>query len=297
MNNKNVVTLGYVTGIATIVSQLSALLPNPFSDPFSFTKLRNLFSIIWFDVFHFDIFRVDIESSGQNLNILILIGGIVMLAGTVMFANSNGREAALFRGMIAIVFLNSITGFVDGVFYSQTMTYRIALGLISIGFGYASYLALRSTSGTMRSTQVIAPKEKRALNWFIDITLQILVLSASTPMIVFFDLVEQNTNVQIALASFFLISRIIYYPLFEIVFKATPAKFFTQTKVLRDTDAEPDFINIIGRTLSRFIPFEPLSFFGTTGWHDSLSHTKVVNEVSIVEDSGYRKGFDTVIDQ
>lgn len=68
-----------------------------------------------------------------------------------------------------------------------------------------------------------------------------------------------------------------YYLLFEGVWQKTPAKWITKTKVVMNDGSKPDFLHILGRTLTRYIPFEPLSFLaGPVGWHDSLSKTLVV---------------------
>jgi len=69
-----------------------------------------------------------------------------------------------------------------------------------------------------------------------------------------------------------------YYAGFETVFGRTPAKFITGTRVVTTDGRRPSFLQILGRTLARFIPFEPFSFFGSTptGWHDRMSGTRVV---------------------
>lgn len=73
-------------------------------------------------------------------------------------------------------------------------------------------------------------------------------------------------------------ARLIYYPFFETIFGTTPGKIFTETRVITANGNKPTFINILGRTFARFIPFEPFSFFGKLGWHDGLSNTQVVCE-------------------
>jgi uncharacterized RDD family membrane protein YckC len=70
---------------------------------------------------------------------------------------------------------------------------------------------------------------------------------------------------------------IVYYVVFEGVWSRTPAKFLLGTVVVRDDGGKPTFGKIVIRTLSRFIPFEPFSFFGERGWHDGLSDTRVVS--------------------
>lgn len=70
-----------------------------------------------------------------------------------------------------------------------------------------------------------------------------------------------------------------YYILMEALFQRTIAKFITNTKVVRDDGAPPNFGQIVGRSFARLIPFEAFSFLGgqnPVGWHDSLSGTRVV---------------------
>lgn len=69
-----------------------------------------------------------------------------------------------------------------------------------------------------------------------------------------------------------------YYVFFETTFGATPGKMITKTRVVRVDGGKPSFGQILGRTLSRFVPFEPFSFFSSTssGWHDRWSGTRVV---------------------
>lgn len=71
-----------------------------------------------------------------------------------------------------------------------------------------------------------------------------------------------------------------YFSLTEILFQRSLAKFVTGTKVVSENGSRPSVGQILGRTLSRYIPFEAFSFFGgqgyPVGWHDSLSGTRVV---------------------
>lgn len=69
-----------------------------------------------------------------------------------------------------------------------------------------------------------------------------------------------------------------YYAVLESTANRTLGKLITGTRVVRFDGYKPTFPQIIGRTFARFIPFEPFSFLGGsgTGWHDSLSGTRVV---------------------
>lgn len=69
-----------------------------------------------------------------------------------------------------------------------------------------------------------------------------------------------------------------YYILFEWAFGRTPGKWLTGTRVVTNAGKRPRFGQIVGRTLSRYVPFEPFSFLGRSrrGWHDRWSGTRVV---------------------
>jgi uncharacterized RDD family membrane protein YckC len=70
-----------------------------------------------------------------------------------------------------------------------------------------------------------------------------------------------------------------YYVIQEAAFGWTIGKLITGTRVVRFDGTPARVPQIIGRTLARFIPFEPFSLlFGSSnqGWHDSLSGTRVV---------------------
>ncbi|MDF3067611.1 MAG: hypothetical protein K0R38_3212 [Polyangiaceae bacterium] len=84
-----------------------------------------------------------------------------------------------------------------------------------------------------------------------------------------------NAGLSLALS---LGSMVGFYLFFEGMFQATPGKFITRTRVVDLDGNKPGFGQILGRTLARFVPFEPFSFFSSTkdGWHDRWSGTRVV---------------------
>ena len=69
-----------------------------------------------------------------------------------------------------------------------------------------------------------------------------------------------------------------YYCFFEGIFARSPGKWICGTRVVDLEGNRPSFLQVIGRSLARFIPFEAFSFLGSRGigWHDSLSSTRVV---------------------
>lgn len=73
----------------------------------------------------------------------------------------------------------------------------------------------------------------------------------------------------------------IYYVLFEYFANGkTLGKIITRTRVLDQFGGKPTFGAILGRSISRFVPFEAFSFLGNPdeGWHDKWSGTMVVED-------------------
>jgi uncharacterized RDD family membrane protein YckC len=102
-------------------------------------------------------------------------------------------------------------------------------------------------------------------NWFSNTSIILRVADASL------------RTAELYLFGFFII--ILYYTLSESLFKVTFGKLITGTRVVNEEGTTPSFGQALGRTLCRFIPFEPWSFlFNDRGWHDSISGTYVIKE-------------------
>ena len=69
---------------------------------------------------------------------------------------------------------------------------------------------------------------------------------------------------------------LIYYVSFEGILARTPGKLIFGTIVVNDVGVKPNFKQVIGRTLCRFIPFEVFSGLSDRPWHDSITDTYVV---------------------
>ena len=68
-----------------------------------------------------------------------------------------------------------------------------------------------------------------------------------------------------------------YYLVPEYLYGKTVGKWITGTRVVSEIGEKADLRALVIRTLCRYIPFEQFSFLGEgTGWHDSLSGTRVV---------------------
>lgn len=69
----------------------------------------------------------------------------------------------------------------------------------------------------------------------------------------------------------------LYYVLFEAAFQKTPGKLLAGTRVVSLSGAKPKMTQFIGRSLSRFVPFEAIAGSVEDGWwHDRWSGTVVV---------------------
>ena len=89
-----------------------------------------------------------------------------------------------------------------------------------------------------------------------------------------------NTNPIIELV--YLFSFPLYYTVCEYFFQKTLGKVFTQSLVVNEYGEKPDFKTIVVRTVIRFIPFEPFSFFSSNrGWHDKWTNTYVIRKFEL----------------
>ncbi|AWH84696.1 RDD family protein [Flavobacterium album] len=70
---------------------------------------------------------------------------------------------------------------------------------------------------------------------------------------------------------------VVYYLLMEMTTQRTIGKLITGTKVVMEDGSKPPAGTIALRTLCRLIPFDAFSFLGDRGWHDSITHTYVVD--------------------
>lgn len=133
-----------------------------------------------------------------------------------------------------------------------------------------------------------ADKSLRFFNLVIDrLTLMVIIfiahfilgiiyeLTNSELLYSYFYALENLTRLEDILYTSFLF--IIYYFIMELSTNGrTIGKYITGTKTISIDGNKPTTIQLIYRSLSRIVPFDPISFFGETGWHDSWSETRVV---------------------
>jgi uncharacterized RDD family membrane protein YckC len=153
----------------------------------------------------------------------------------------------------------------------------------------AAKTQLYTQNGTQYAEFVPTSISFRVLHYFVDVILFTLFsLVNSFALLTFF---SNNNFRSLQRASRFdsfdtylmLMSiSILIYTLFELVFKATPAKMLSNTIVVNQSANRMGVLQAFGRSFVRFIPFEPFSFLasnGSRGWHDTFTGSYVVDAV------------------
>ncbi len=127
--------------------------------------------------------------------------------------------------------------------------------------------------------EVIAVGKGRRLGTFLVDYLGFLVLAAVFGFIVQmifgdagWEALDRVPDLVFGSIFFFL-----YYGFFEFIWARTPGKWLFRTVVVDEHGLDPSLRQVLLRTACRLIPFEPFSFFGSAGWHDRISRTKVVS--------------------
>jgi uncharacterized RDD family membrane protein YckC/DNA-directed RNA polymerase subunit RPC12/RpoP len=114
---------------------------------------------------------------------------------------------------------------------------------------------------------------------FISIPVTIIVLL----LIILINVASSvDNNLDIFIDLIVIATTLSYYIFCEYFFGRTLGKLLTKSRVITLEGNKPSFFQIVGRTLVRFIPFEPFSVLFSAraiGWHDLLSRTRVVKSV------------------
>jgi uncharacterized RDD family membrane protein YckC len=124
-----------------------------------------------------------------------------------------------------------------------------------------------------------ASKSKRLVNFIIDYLIMGFIINFVIALL-FYDLKKNEFVISSYSKQFIYVTCIfLYYLLCESVWNQTLGKKITKTKVVNLNNLKPNFMQIIIRSLSRLIPFYPITFLGMSsrGLHDIFSKTKVVN--------------------
>jgi GNAT superfamily N-acetyltransferase/uncharacterized RDD family membrane protein YckC len=144
------------------------------------------------------------------------------------------------------------------------------------------------------TTDVYASHSQRIGNLLLDTFVMLLIVF----LVTYFGIKTENKTILSFVSNLYFfrdfpydfILSFCYYTLFEFLFSRSLAKYITGTLIVDYRGEKPDFMAFVLRSLSRFIPFESISFlwpFGR-GWHDMISKTYVVDKVTF---ENHRKEF------
>ncbi len=131
---------------------------------------------------------------------------------------------------------------------------------------------------------------QRFVNYLVDNLLMRFALSYLTGTIVgallgilfpeyMSRIIYEQTSFDLLLMAFAVgvVNYLFYYTICEKVFRGyTLGKLVSGTRAIREDGGELTFKDAILRTLSRMVPFEPLSGFSPRPWHDSWTKTIVI---------------------
>jgi len=114
-------------------------------------------------------------------------------------------------------------------------------------------------------------KTLRIVNFLLDTGIYLTLMI--TFFMIFRNVIDKENVKWISTICYFF-----YYFLFEYLKGQTLGKMITKSKVVSVTgDRDYFFVQILGRTLMRFIPFDILSYlFSSRGLHDWISKTTII---------------------
>ncbi|MDR6763080.1 putative RDD family membrane protein YckC [Flavobacterium sp. 2755] len=233
-------------------------------------------------------------------NVLVFIGGLV-------FYFSKEKETRILRFAFPVLLISNCYTLIFNFYFifapeQQLSVLEIIYSIALIGLRiFIFYFLYKSTiylnklkvidSETLvytRTTEIIYFKPdnwQRLLHFIIDavvfgiISFQFLFIFAHTDNLdLFFRSFETQFNRQVLISFLVFFFGTLLYFVFESLFQATPGKFLTESRVTDKNGAKVSASTIFKRSLSRNIPFDPLSFLGKGNWHDSVSNTVVYKE-------------------
>ena len=253
--------------------------------------------------------------ASNGLNSINAIFDVLLLLGAILYTFNKTKETRLIRFVISVIFMSNVLSLVySAAFILFVKTDRpISSILLNVAFYiahscwiYLSYNILQyfNTQKDLQ-TDVIeqgdvvhtyfteASKWYRVLHPIIDVIVTIMLFSPMGQLVAYikfgqpmFFRMAYNSNPGMVLFDI-AVCRLVYYLLFESILGITPAKLLTETRVINYEGNKPALKNVAVRTVSRFIPFESISFFLHNGLHDKLSGTLVVKEKRTGVDGSY----------
>lgn len=259
-------------------------------------------------LFSFTTLNLNFTNKFEHFEIWNFVFYVLLFIGGLQFIKSKGRETRFVGFVFSVIFINGIVLTLQSILHklfilkwaqiSSLQKFFSVFGfLILMAVLYISYEVLKTIKNQKeidiietetKTTVTDTGKWQRFFHWLIDVAIMSLVLIPFVITLTYWMMDFGFFRESEALMMFFrsrvslyfivFIFFFIYYPVSEIVFGASPAKFLTESRVISSKAESPNSSTIFLRTLCRNIPFDAVSFFWKRGWHDSLSETYVVKE-------------------
>ena len=260
--------------------------------------IRSFSPNVFFSVFSSELWVYRADDMVYSVSYFCLLFYSIFLLAFVLFVARGFKETRILTFCLSIVMVSSSLSAILPVFsfieYGDKMNtgiiLRILLGMIVQGSWalillYTIKLLRRhleldtnkyETDGVVTVSFEESSRWQRFGHLIIDRLFCILIFS---PVLYYFLNAKYDFESERFMVLFsFLLCYLIYFPFFEGLLGATPAKILTGTRVTDEYGNKPKFGSVMIRTLSRLVPFEPFSFLGGRGWHDGWSNTYVLRE-------------------
>jgi hypothetical protein len=307
---KEIISKDKNIGIIAIIFTFYALFHHVFQIVFSAalftTEDSHLFIkifILYFNFFEFSFFGginfLNFQFSNSSIQVCYLnyLFYALMITGSLFYIMSNYKETKLLLFVFSLIFFKLFIGIIFSLnFFINISTYtlgQVFLHLVTllfkvliviITYGILKELITKKELNIIQENEsqywIPASKYNRIIHLVIDLFFCFLIfypIAYSIINIEYFKAIIINlSDNQQKLILYFLviIFRFIYYFTFESIFGITPAKILTNTVVASNDGIKAKTKNIFKRTITRFVPFESISFI-TYGWHDTWSETNV----------------------
>ncbi|MBX7227255.1 MAG: RDD family protein [Chitinophagales bacterium] len=284
---KKITFISYTLAIFGLLAEALAVLNiNGGKHAMEFSNLKSFLRCVNIDFFGLGTFPF------LQLNVFNTLFFLLLFIGAIQFSVMEGKKTKLLQFLFSIVLIKNFTYVIDYIYflalvkeynYHWWTTIFIIKDIILV---YVSYFVLNNINPIKRkiantdNDQIVdyihASKWQRFFHFFVDTLLCLLLLTGFVLGLAPKFWINSDLGDLTTISLIYIISSLIYFPFFEYILGATPAKFFTQTIVVNENGEKPSFKSIVIRTLSRLIPFDGYSFFFTQGWHDIISKTQVI---------------------
>jgi len=254
---------------------------------------------------------LNLKSHMDKIDVWEIFLMMLLFFGAILFVWKKGRETRLVGFVFSIIFISNISSVLLKLFNlsfllkdtyknpSFVFLYYGYSAIISLVYVFVSYMILKKIKKEKEFDIVITETSKkyydtgkwqRFFHWLIDSLIIALVFLPIVYSVFFRILMKDNPDAwmmdsaklifsnNFVVVGLIVLLRFIYYPIFEMIFGSTPAKFLTESRVVTTRTENPGASTIFTRTFYRNVPFDSVSFLWKNGWHDSLSYSYVVKE-------------------